>query len=72
VTISGCETEERAHVEFSWALLEWLLERDAAQVRPATILPPAWHEGWVGYVVISAVLIVPLALASQIPVRRWG
>lgn len=27
--------EERSHADFSWALLEWLLERDAARVVPA-------------------------------------
>jgi hypothetical protein len=27
--------EERSHAEFSWALLGWLLERDADRVRPA-------------------------------------
>lgn len=27
--------EERSHAEFSWALLEWLLARDADRVRPA-------------------------------------
>lgn len=28
-------TEERSHAEFSWAVLQWLLERDGDRIRPA-------------------------------------
>ena len=72
--------EERSHAEFSWALLQWLLQHHSASVRPAVEKALAQLDqikrptavGWDKRRLVSAADETQLRRHGRIPDARWG
>lgn len=72
--------EERTHADFSWALLEWLLTRDEARVRPVIEQAVKTLEGyarptavsWDKKALVERADAEVLRRHGRLPDERWG